>query len=245
MNTKVNYTREFSANHKTAIFISASNHTLPRSQKTGESHCLILHLLGKIYALMESSSQGINCCHSNAPACPTTSMRQHPTLAQSTSNVDALDPSLPDFTPPTPIATRGWQVSVRRNPASNQKTHTSRLPSPTTVPFEHTGFPRLFLPCVCSPSRKMKCSTSFALNLASWSLATMRIASGLNPRSMHPSSVLTRCNYWSVLLSNGNAHSSKATTRTPFVKASSPTMRSLSYSLQSTTWIILSRRTVA
>ena len=106
-----------------------------------------LTLLGKIYALMESSSQDTNCRHSNVPACPTTSIRWHLTLALSTSNVNAPDPSLSDSNPPTPIATRGWQASVRRNLASSHKTHMSRLTLPTTAPFEQKEFPRLSLPC--------------------------------------------------------------------------------------------------
>ena len=177
---------------------------------------------------MASSSPGTNHRHSNTPACPTISMRWHHTLALFTSNANAPDPSSPDSTPPTLIATRGWLVSARRNPASNLKTHTSRLTSPTTVPFEQKGFPRQFLQCVSSPLRKTKCSTRFALNLASLSLATTKIKSGLNPRSTHPSSGPTRCDYWSVSASKSTAPSSKATARTPFVKASSPTTRSLS-----------------
>jgi hypothetical protein len=126
MNTKVNYTRGFSVNHKMALSVSASNRTLTRSQKTEGSHCLILHLLGKIYASMESSSQGTNHRHSSTPARPTISMRWHPRLVLSASNVNAPNLSLPDSTPPTLIGTRGWQVSARRNPALNHKTHTSR-----------------------------------------------------------------------------------------------------------------------
>jgi len=147
-----------------------------------------LNLPGTIYASMASSSPGTNHRHSNAPACHEIPMHRNPTLALSTSIANVPDPSSPDSTPHTLIATRGWLVSARRNPASNLKTHTSRLISLTTVPFEQKGFPRRFLQFVSSPLRKTKCSTRFALNLASLFSATTKIESGLNPRSTHPSS---------------------------------------------------------
>jgi hypothetical protein len=96
------------------------------------------------------------------------------------SLLSGLHPSHPD-------CNNGWQVFAKKRAASNPKTRTSRSTSPNTAPFEQKESRRPFLPCVSSPSKRMKCLTLSKRSPASSSLVTMRIASGPSRRNMLPS----------------------------------------------------------
>jgi hypothetical protein len=144
LNTTANFTRDFSDNHRMASFVSASNHTLTRSQIIGGSLCLIFPPLGRIYVRKASQSPNTSHLLSFTPG------RLLSTSAPLTLNANALVPFSPPFTTPILIATRGWQVLGKKSPASNRKTLTLKPALLTIRPFGHKGLRGPSSVCVCS-----------------------------------------------------------------------------------------------